>query len=120
MNEKVIQNIASGDEMDSFFNGAIEPFAIMLSDIMTKMTYSHREQSHGAKVLCTANRLQYMAVDKKIKMAQQLGDRGMMTINEVRELFNYPPLPDGDRAVHALCGAHGYPGGAGGRGVHLP
>ncbi|MBQ6621951.1 MAG: phage portal protein [Mogibacterium sp.] len=99
VNEKVIQNIASGDEMDSFFNGAIEPFAIMLSDIMTKMTYSHREQSHGAKVLCTANRLQYMAVDKKIKMAQQLGDRGMMTINEVRELFNYPPLPDGDRAI---------------------
>lgn len=99
VNEKVIQNIATGDELDSFFNGAIEWFAIQLSDVMTKMTYSHREQSNGAKVLCTANRLQYMAVDKKIKMAQQLGDRGMMTINEIRELFNYPPLPDGDRAI---------------------
>ena len=28
-------------------------------------------------------------------MAQQLGDRGILTINEIRELFNYEPLPDG-------------------------
>ena len=99
VNEKVIQNRATGDELDSFCNGAVEPFSIQLSDVMTRMTYTQREQAHGAQVLCTANRLQYMAVDKKIKMAQQLGDRGMMTINEIRELFNYKPLPDGDRAI---------------------
>lgn len=99
VNEKVIQNTATGDELDGFFNGAIEPPAIQLSDVMTRMTFTQREQSHGAKVLCTANRLQYMAVDKKIKMAQQLGDRGMMTINEIRDLFNYPPLPNGDRTI---------------------
>jgi hypothetical protein len=28
-------------------------------------------------------------------MAQQLGDRGVLTIDEIRELFNYAPLPDG-------------------------
>jgi hypothetical protein len=32
-------------------------------------------------------------------MVQQLSDRGMMTINEARELFNYAPLPEGDTAV---------------------
>ena len=26
-------------------------------------------------------------------MAQQMGDRGMITINEARELINYVPLP---------------------------
>ena len=40
-----------------------------------------------------------MSTDKKIQLAQQMGDRGMMTINEIRELFNYAPLPDGDRAT---------------------
>ena len=32
-------------------------------------------------------------------MAQQLSDRGILTINEIRELFNYDPIPNGDVAV---------------------
>ena len=36
-----------------------------------------------------------MNVTQKISMAQQLGDRGVLTIDEIRELFNYAPLPDG-------------------------
>ena len=99
VNEKILQNNAMGDELDAFFNGAIEPFTVQLSDVMTNMTFTKNEQSFGNYVIATANRLQYMSVDKKIKMAQQMGDRGIMTINEIRELFNYAPLPDGDRAT---------------------
>lgn len=99
VNEDVLQNKAMGDSLDAFFNGAIEPFAIQLSDVMTMMTFSKIEQSNGNKVMVTANRLQYMSADKKIQMAQQMGDRGLMTINEIRELFNYAPLPDGNRAT---------------------
>ena len=40
-----------------------------------------------------------MSVNEKVAMAQQLGDRGILTINEIRELFNYEALPDGDVAV---------------------
>ena len=29
----------------------------------------------------------------------QLGDRGVLTINEIRELFNYAPIENGDVAV---------------------
>ena len=28
-------------------------------------------------------------------MAKELGDRGALFIDEIRELFNYAPLPDG-------------------------
>lgn len=99
VNEKILQNSANGDELDAFFNGAIEPFTCQLSDVFTNMTYSKLEQGYGNYVMVTANRLQYMSVDRKIQMAQQMGDRGLMTINEIRELFNYAPLPDGDRAT---------------------
>lgn len=99
VNDKVLQNSAIGDELDAFYNGAIEPFIIQLSDVFTNMTYSKTEQGFGNYVIVTANRLQYMSTDKKIQLAQQMGDRGMMTINEIRELFNYAPLPDGDRAT---------------------
>lgn len=95
VNEAVLQNTAKGDDLDAFFNGAIEPFAIQLSDVLTRMLFTQNERSHGAEVFVTANRLQYMTVSEKINMAQQLGDRGMILIDEIRDLFNYPPLPDG-------------------------
>ena len=98
-NEAVMQNSASGDAMDAFFNGSVEPFAIQLSEVMTKMTYTQKEQAFGAKIMVTANRLQYMPVAQKIQLARQMGDRGILTINEIRDLFNYAPLEDGDKAT---------------------
>jgi hypothetical protein len=95
VSEKVIRNEATGDELDAFFNGAVEPFAIKLSDALSRMVFTEREQNNGNRILFTANRLQYMNISAKISMAQQLGDRGVLTIDEIRELFNYAPLPDG-------------------------
>jgi len=100
VSEAVLQNKANGDELDAFFNGAIEPFAIKMSESMTNMVYTQREINNENKILFTANRLQYMSVGNKISMAQQLGDRGILMIDEVRELFNYAPLPDG-KGQHA-------------------
>lgn len=94
-NEKILQNAAIGDDLDAYYEGCIEPFAIQLSEGMTRMTYSQREISTGNRVDITANRLQYMSTGNKIAMAQQMGDRGILFIDEIRELFNYAPLPDG-------------------------
>lgn len=99
VNERVLNNSANGEELDAFFNGCIEPFAIQLSEAMSKAIYSDLERSYGSYVLVDANRLQYMSTTAKVQMAKELGDRGMLTINEMRELFNYPPIPNGDQAV---------------------
>lgn len=92
---KVIRNEATGDELAAFFDGKIESFAIKLSTAISRMVFTDRELSIGNEITFTANRLQYMNVSAKISMAQQLGDRGVLTIDEIRELFNYEPLPDG-------------------------
>ena len=93
--EAVIRNEATGDTLDAFFNGSIEPFAVKLSDALTVMIFTERERNSGNRIMFTANRLQYMSASTKISMAQQLGDRGVLTIDEIRELFNYAPLPEG-------------------------
>ena len=95
VSENVLQNKANGDELDAFFNGCIEVFAIKMSEAMTRMVFTQREINGGNRILLTANRLQYMSVGSKISMAQQLGDRGILTIDEIRDLFNYAPMPDG-------------------------
>lgn len=97
--ENVMQGRATSAELDAFFNLAIEPFAIALSEAMSRAIYTSRERSEGNHVYVNANRLQYMSVQEKVNMAQQLGDRGVLTINEIRELFNYDPIPNGDVAV---------------------
>ena len=100
VNEKILQNSAMGDELDAFFNGAIEPFSIQLSEVLTKMLFTPAEQGHGSVIYVTANRLQYMPVAQKISLYKEMSDRGGLMIDEGRELFNYPPLPDG-KGQHA-------------------
>ena len=39
-------------------------------------------------------------------MAKELGDRGAILIDEIRELFNYPPLPDGAGQVAPIRGEY--------------
>ena len=98
VNEDIIQGKADSDKLDAFFNSAIEPFAIALSEALSRAIYTERERSFGNHVYVNANRLQYMSQTAKVTVAKELGDRGILTINEIRELFNYAPLPDGDVA----------------------
>lgn len=94
VSEDVIQNKAFGDAWAAFYEGAIEPFAIQFSDVMTKMLFTFREQSQGNKVMATANRLQYLSNSDKLAVSAQMADRGLMTRNEIREIWNLTPLPD--------------------------
>ena len=94
VNENILENKAIGDAWSAFYEGAVEPWAIQFSEVMTRMLYTFREQGQGNEVMATANRLQYMSNQDKLAVAAQMADRGLMTRNELREIFNLAPLPD--------------------------
>ena len=94
VNEDVVQNRSYGDAWLAFYEGAIEPVAIQLSDVMTRMFFSERERQFGNRVWFTSNRLQYMSNSDKLNAISQMADRGLMTRNELREILNLAPLPD--------------------------
>ena len=96
INEDILQNKAYGDAWSAFYEGAIEPFAVQFSEVMTKMLFTLREQAQGNEVMLTANRLQYMTNADKLNVSSQLLDRGIMSINDVREIWNLPPVDGGD------------------------
>lgn len=96
VSEDVLQNKARAEDLEGFFDGCIEPFAIQFSEALTKMLFSERERAQGSYLIANANRLQYMSTTQKVQMAQQLLDRGVMSINEARELFNYGTVENGD------------------------
>ena len=99
VNEKILQSSANGEELDAFYNNALEPFAIQLAEVLTKMLFTMRERSSGAEVYVTSNRLQYMSAASKMSLITTMGDRGMITINEARELLNYAPVEGGDELM---------------------
>ena len=96
VNDKIMRNEAKSEELDAFFNGCIEPFAIQFSEVMTKAIFSERERAGGSHLIANANRLQYMNTTQKVSVATAMLDRGVMSINEARELLNYEPVEDGD------------------------
>ena len=99
VNEDVLQNKAVGDAWAGFYEGAIEPFAIQLAEVMTKMTFTPMEQSNGNAFYFTANRLQYLSTADKLNVSTSMLDRGVMTLNEVRAIWNLEPVEGGDERI---------------------
>ena len=96
VNEDILMNRAYGDAWSAFYEGVVEAFAIQFSEVMTRMLFTFREQSTGNFVQATANRLQYLSNADKLNVSAQLLDRGIMSINDVRDIWNLPPVEDGD------------------------
>lgn len=96
VNEEVLQNKAYGDSWTAFYEGAIEPFAIQFSEVLTKMLFTFREQSQGNEVVASSNRLQYLSNAEKLNVSTQLLDRGILTINQALDIWNLPHVENGD------------------------
>ena len=96
-NEDVLQNKTVGDTWSAYYEGKIEPFALQLSQAMTVMTYTHNEQSRGNAIVWSSNRLQYMTNTDKLQVSSQMFDRGILSTNDVMDIWNLPHVPDGDK-----------------------
>ena len=99
VNEDVLQNKAFGDAWSAFYEGAVEPFAIQFSEAVTKAMFSERERAQGSEIIATSNRLQYMSNADKLNVSSQLLDRGIFSINDVRDIWNLPHVEGGDERI---------------------
>ena len=63
------------------------------------MLFTAVEQSTGNMFALTANRIQFMTNSEKLNISSSMADRGLMTINEIRAIWQLPPIEGGDRLV---------------------
>ena len=101
VNEKIIKSSYSESEYDAFYESRIEPVLVALSLEFTRKIFTDREISFGAEIWYESNRLQFASAKTKISMVA-LVDRGLMTPNEYRALFNMAPYEGGDEFVLRL------------------
>lgn len=106
VNEDVMQSKAYGDAWAAFYESVIEPFAIQFSECMTAAAFTDRERSQGSMIMLTSNRLQYLTTAEKLNVSAQLADRGILNRDEVREIWNLPPLPNGEGQEYIIRGEY--------------
>ncbi len=101
VNEAIIMGNYTEDQWNAFYESTIEPLAVQMSLEFTSKLFSDREIGHGNEIVFEANRLQYASVSTKLELVQ-LVDRGIMTPNQLAEVFNLPPVPGGDIPIRRL------------------
>lgn len=106
VNEKILENSVTGDEWAAFYEGAIEPFSVQLSEVMTKAVFSEKERVMGSGVMLTSNRLQYLSAKDKLEISNSFGDRAIMNRDEIRDIWNLPPLPNGEGKKYTIRGEY--------------
>ena len=106
VNEDILQSKAYGDAWSAFYESVIEPFAIQFSETMTQAMFSERERAQGSLLMATSNRLQYMTTKEKLDVSSAMFDRGIWNRDDVRDVWNMSPLPDGQGKAYIIRGEY--------------
>lgn len=97
VNEKMLQNNYTSADWAAFYEGKIEPLALQLAQVHTKMLFSDFAQGNGNSVIFSANRMEYLSPEEKLNTVTQLFDRGLLTVNQGLEIYNMAPVADGNK-----------------------
>lgn len=104
IDEKILRNwgiplsILTGDytkdQYDAFYQKALEPLIIALSQAFTKKVFTSREKSFGNEVKFYPKELIFMTTSQKLELVNLLAPTGSIYENEKRTMFGLMPLPE--------------------------
>ena len=97
VNEAILQNKFNEEQFNAWYEGKLEPFIVQLGLALTNMTFSDHEIAFGNEIMFSANRLQYASTNSKLMVSQQLFDRGILSQNDVCDIWQLPHIEGGDR-----------------------
>ena len=94
INENIIQSKYSEDEWNAFYESVLEPIGIQMSLEFTDKLFTPTEKTFGHEIIFESNRLQYASNKTKIELLRY--GSNIFLIDELREIFNSAPLPNGE------------------------
>ena len=98
----IVKSDYTEEQWNAFYESVIEPNAIEMSLEFTAKVFTQREQGLGNEIIFEANRLQYASNATKLNLITVMMDRGLLSMNEARDIFNLAPIPDGDKRIVSL------------------
>ena len=100
-NSKIVQALYTEDEWNSYYETEIEPYAIQMSDQWSLRLFTRRARAFGNKIYFEAANLACASISTKLNLMQMV-DRGALTPNEWRAVFNMAPVEGGDKPIRRL------------------
>ena len=101
VNDSFVMSDYTEEQMESFYESRIEPFLVALSTELTRKVFTEREIGFGNAITYESNRMNYASTKTKLEMVA-LVDRGALTPNEWRAMFNLEPVEGGDVPIRRL------------------
>lgn len=101
INDDILMSKYNEDDMEAFYEARIEPFLVALGTELTRKVFTVREQQMKNYIMYESNRIGYASNKTKLNMIQ-LVDRGILTPNELRQVFNLAPYEGGDEFIRRL------------------
>lgn len=102
ISEAILSGDYNGDQHSAFYQNCIEDFIVEFEQAMSSTVFSQREQDVGHRVKCYYKKVAYLSTQNKIEIAKLATGTGMMTLNEINEMFGIAPFKDGDRRLQSL------------------
>lgn len=93
-NENIVQSSYNEDQWISYYEAEIEPVLVQMSNEFTRKIFTRRERGFGNKIIFESSNLNFASMQTKLNLVQFV-DRGIMNPDEVREILNMAPIPDG-------------------------
>lgn len=94
ISEKIINSDYSENEWNAFYESILEPIGLQMSLEFSNKLFTPTEKAFGNEILFESNRLQYASNNTKLELIRY--GSNIMTINELREVFNLAPVENGD------------------------
>ena len=102
VSEAILSGDFDGKTHSAFYQTCLEDFIVEFEQAFTEKLFTQREKEVGHRIKCYYSRVSYFDAAEKRELAQLARDTGLMSINEIRELYGMSPIEGGDRRLQSL------------------
>ena len=103
-NEAIVQNKATPEQEDDFYEGEIRPFFMQLEQAFTNCFFTTKERGFGNLIVAEGNKLQYAKLSDKLAAVKYLSEIGGLMLDQALVTLGFPPIggEEGKRRVQTL------------------
>lgn len=103
-NDAIVQNKATPEQEEDFYEGEIEPFYMQLAQAFTNCLFSKKERGFGNEITVEGNKLQFARTADKLAVVKYLSEIGGLMLDQALTTLGYPPIggDEGRRRVQTL------------------
>lgn len=103
-NENIVQNKATPEQEDDFYEGEVKPFLMQIQQAFTNCFFSRKERGFGNEIVAEGNKLQYAKLSDKLAAVKYLSEIGGLMLDQALVTLGFPPIggEEGKRRVQTL------------------